>query len=419
MLNMNHQNWTRGNRNLIFPDFFCHFHLSIACPCATDQSAQLSDYSTRQLSANKEVEHRPRQVVAEEPTAAAEPAARRTAPPSRRSLLCLQTEELTETQKMKQQMMLHLAQELGYVCYPLRQLKADISQQLYCRMTNRLGKAVYQTIQFNLSCPKAAAMALFRHATNLLVHEEEKSMSWEAESMEQLGLLVGDLLGSISPTAAGLTRAVQPPSETLARVFACLIPPMIVSHSVHQHGAEKIYVLAKYVLFDNAGGISAPKNSEQREIALDSSLQVAVRQQCLQDVLQISASPQCNLSAFWWRQLGREDLALEVEAGRLTRRQRERAVQSAPAASAPAATTTYDVAEILDERKSTGAAKSYVLVRWTGYQPSWEAWRISGEPGTPLETWEPLRNVRRTEAYARWMAAKEVALTAVDAEAAS
>lgn len=44
------------------------------------------------------------------------------------------------------------------------------------------------------------------------------------------------------------------------------------------------------------------------------------------------------------------------------------------------------------------------LVRWAGYLPEWEAWRIPGRglPGDPVETWEPLSAVKNTEAYQQW-----------------
>ena len=34
----------------------------------------------------------------------------------------------------------------------------------------------------------------------------------------------------------------------------------------------------------------------------------------------------------------------------------------------------------------------------------WESWRISGQVGTALETWEPACNLRNTEALAQWEA---------------
>ena len=44
-------------------------------------------------------------------------------------------------------------------------------------------------------------------------------------------------------------------------------------------------------------------------------------------------------------------------------------------------------------KQPTGAARAYYLVEWEGYDPSWEAWRIQGEPGTPLCTWELVVNI--------------------------
>ena len=125
----------------------------------------------------------------------------------------------------------------------------------------------------------------------------------------------------------------------------------------------------------------------------------------------------CNLSAFWWRQLGRDDLAQEVEAGRQTKKQRERAAAAATRSQERAARRQarldarppeYEVAEIIQEVKTDGAAKVWFQVRWAGYDPSWELWRIQGEPGTPLITWEPWKYIARTEAYAAWKAREEM-----------
>ena len=63
---------------------------------------------------------------------------------------------------------------------------------------------------------------------------------------------------------------------------------------------------------------------------------------------------------------------------------------------------TWDLECILEERLSThdGACRTVVLRSLGGlgisYSPSWETWRRWGTPGTPLETWEPLMNVRGT-----------------------
>ena len=43
-------------------------------------------------------------------------------------------------------------------------------------------------------------------------------------------------------------------------------------------------------------------------------------------------------------------------------------------------------------------------MRWCGYDPSWEAERICGAVGTPIETWEPESGVEHTDALKEWRA---------------
>lgn len=116
------------------------------------------------------------------------------------------------------------------------------------------------------------------------------------------------------------------------------------------------------------------------------------------------------------------DKAALVEAGQLRQRRRpvhpaaaaaaaerlaaKQARQAARQAALPPPLPQYEVRQILAEEHTTGAARCYYLVEWAGYDVSWEAWRISGEPGTPLRTWEPLKFVRRTEAFQAWQAAR-------------
>ena len=69
------------------------------------------------------------------------------------------------------------------------------------------------------------------------------------------------------------------------------------------------------------------------------------------------------------------------------------------------ASDKHVIEAIVDERSvGRGAKRREYRVRWRGYDPSWEAWRISGAVGTPIETWEPERGVRDTEALLEWRA---------------
>lgn len=72
----------------------------------------------------------------------------------------------------------------------------------------------------------------------------------------------------------------------------------------------------------------------------------------------------------------------------------------------------YEIEEILMEEPPTKTHWRRYLVRWAGYQPQWEAWRLEGRgrPGDPLETWEPLSVVRHTQALERWNAQRTSAI---------
>ena len=47
---------------------------------------------------------------------------------------------------------------------------------------------------------------------------------------------------------------------------------------------------------------------------------------------------------------------------------------------------SFEVEQILAQKKVSSKAKVLYLVRWVGYDPSWEALRISGSRGDPIDT---------------------------------
>ena len=330
----------------------------------------------------------------------------------------LSTTTLTVVQQAQREALMVLARELGYVVQRRQSLEMDLGQQIYSRMTNREGKAIFQVIVFSMSFPRQAAIQMFPDRLQL-GSEEQGAISWHSESLEDARALIGNLLENISFRAYGLTRAVCPPSESVIRVWSTLMPTLEVKHAIMEHGAERLHFKGSYVLFDNSAELHAPKNDDKVEIEMCDALITALRQQVLQDVHQISEA-HAPLSAHWWRQIGRDDLAAEVEAGRVTHQQRmraaaamERAAEIEHAAESPPALSPsphhFEVEQILAEEPTTGAARCYYLVQWQGYDESWEAWRISGEVGEPVQTWEPLKHVRRTEAFKKWQRAKQEA----------
>lgn len=64
------------------------------------------------------------------------------------------------------------------------------------------------------------------------------------------------------------------------------------------------------------------------------------------------------------------------------------------------------VQEIIAEELPTAKVWHRFLVRWRGYDPTWEAWRIPGRGavGDPVESWESAVSLEGTEALARWKA---------------
>ena len=62
--------------------------------------------------------------------------------------------------------------------------------------------------------------------------------------------------------------------------------------------------------------------------------------------------------------------------------------------------------DVFEPERILSEEEGWLLVRWRGYHPSWEAWRIPGmgNPGDPVDTWEKLTAAwKRTEVYAVWI----------------
>eukprot|EP00965_Chrysotila_dentata_P146009 4823443-Pleurochrysis_carterae.AAC.1 len=127
------------------------------------------------------------------------------------------------------------------------------------------------------------------------------------------------------------------------------------------------------------GGATSPKDDCRRELALSQAQVSDIRRQVLADA-KLMSERDIPLSPAWWRQLGMEERAVEVETNRaLSKRPR----QGQPATGNQP--SRYQLECVLEEAKAAGKAKVWYTVRWEGYHPFWEAWRISEEVGSPLE----------------------------------
>ena len=179
-----------------------------------------------------------------------------------------------------------LALELGFACQDIQGIRRDLAQMPFSRLTNRSGKAIFRTITITMSMPRMAAEQIFPPL--LLNTNESKFLGWEATTVPEISQLLGNMLSEISPVAHGLTRAVQPPSESVARVFAVIMPTVEVSHAVLPYGAEHLSLNCQYALFDNSAELHPPKDTNRREVPVNEAMATSLRQQVLEDMLQLS-----------------------------------------------------------------------------------------------------------------------------------
>ena len=151
------------------------------------------------------------------------------------------------------------------------------------------------------------------------------------------------------------------------------------------------YVNFNFSLVDENGELHPPKDANRIEIALTAQEVHEVRAQVLSDAMAFSAM-NVPLSAAWLRQLGDEAKAQTTEA---MLHNLVTAPMPAPGKQKRRA-DNYEIEAIVEQKSG------WYLVRWAGYHPSWEAWRISGEVGSPVVTWEQRRVLKKTEALRAW-----------------
>ena len=283
----------------------------------------------------------------------------------------------------------------GFACQPFKDHSKSFALEVAARLKPRRAAELYQVASFSLKgFPRSAAENLFSHVNPRV--QTEKEITWEADTVEEVAAMMSDLFDRFVPHGAGLTKAIRPPSESAVSVVATLCPPFVCS-CVKMPRGVMLYVNYLYVLATDQGVIHPPKDSQRREIALMPNLLTALRVRVMQDVLSLSQRYEPLTSAFW-QQLGMPARAAAVAAGggpAMPRPPRER--------TALPQFERYEIECVLETEHLRGGW--WVRVRWAGYDPSWEAWRLSGVVGSPIETWEPLRLVCRTQAWHDWQEA--------------
>ena len=282
-------------------------------------------------------------------------------------------------------------------------------------MTSRLGDNVYQMFSYSIpNLPRPVLHELFP-AESMTAEETEATATWSLDEVSTLTAAVAPIFGCGRAEAsgffcAGSSRAHQTKSEPVMRVLAKLMPPLEIWHVVLNSGLERTYVNGMYALVTESGEMNWPKGKERKEIQVEPHVEASLRKEVLVDVRALADQGR-RLSPGWWRQLGDEARALQVEyelANPRAAAAAARALAAAPKKAKKAkkrarfTKESYEIDAILAEKKVSSKEKIIFLVRWSGYDSAWEPARISGQVGGPLETWEPLLLVAATHAYEKW-----------------
>lgn len=316
----------------------------------------------------------------------------------------------------KVQKLMRLAQSLGFVCLEARSLKAELGNAIGARMLKRSGENLHQMVTVALPYfPRMLMEELI--PTEMVVKDEWNEKAWKLSTMSSIDSILGPILATSKYVCSGAAKAFQTRSQPVIRLLAKLLPDVEITHYRGGGLQEKLYINTMYALVTEHGEIHWPKDENNRELKFTATRVAEVRHAVLQDLREMGQKGR-PLSAPFWRQLGEEEKAKEVEQqlhANLQLRQNRacsfnvRRTEGSPLWNrllAPPiySKETYEIDQIVAEKKSSSKAKRFFLVRWAGYDPTWEQYRINGQLGDPIETWEPLSVLAGTQALVDWKA---------------
>ena len=293
----------------------------------------------------------------------------------------------------KLEAMHELAYELGFFCAPATTFMVDLASKIAVHLKNRSGKVVYQSAAFSMeNFPLELARQAFAMAS-VSPSTSPATTTWTVATQAQVQLVFGSIFEDHHAFCAGASKAIQTKSQPVIRLLATILKGAEISHVQLARGVQRLYINFQYALSDETGELHLPKDNNRIEIAFSEADLHEIRAQVATDaaLLGMMGLP---LSAKWWRQVGNEEEAQMAEALVQNLSTQPPVVKG----KRRQAKDRYNVETVL-KVNSTG---NWALVQWEGYHPSWEAWRIHGEEGTPLETWEPKSFVQRTAAWRAW-----------------
>lgn len=282
-------------------------------------------------------------------------------------------------------------------------LLVEMGRSIARRMVKRTGAHIYQMLTCSL--PYFPRDLLREIIPQTCVKEETaKIIHWELTTVTEVEQVLGPILEKSGYVCVGSTKAFRSKSERVIRVAAKLMCPFEITHQVSGFGAERCYLNGMYTLVTQDGEMHFPKDNQRRELAVPMEEQLALRKGVKAEMSEIGQQGY-PLSPSWWRQLGNEVKATEAEqllASPTACRMRKGQKKTAAPDHRRVSQETFEIESIVGEKRGRGKMKIMYLVRWAGYDASWEPWRINGQLGDPIETWEPAQRLTGTAALEVW-----------------
>lgn len=281
-------------------------------------------------------------------------------------------------------------------------LLVEMGRAIARRMVKRTGAHIYQMLTCSLPYfPRDLLREMIPQTC--LKEDTTKVMHWELTTVTEVEQVLGPVLQKSGYVCMGSTKAFRSRSERVIRVAAKLMCPFEITHQVSGFGAERCYLNGMYMLVTQDGEMHFPKDNQRRELAIPIEERLALRNGVNAEMSEIGQQGH-PLSPTWWRQLGNEVKATEAEqllASSAPARRLRKGQKAAPL-HRRVSQESFEIGSIVGEKRSSGKVKIMYLVQWAGYDASWEPWRISGQVGDPIETWEPAQRLRGTAALEVW-----------------
>ena len=294
-----------------------------------------------------------------------------------------------------------LLNNVGIIAVHNYRQEREVATKIAKSLAPRLGNNVYQVASWTM--PIISKMGMCK---SLAVNMEEEGgcLTWRLTTFKQMKETVCPLLERFKDVEVfGLSKPLKKPSEKRVRVIATMMPTMEIYATSEVGAMDHISVNLMYALIDQDGEIHPPKSPERAEIILSNEERLELRQTAYADLKKMHLKG-VLLSAQFLRLINLQDDAIAVEEEDAKIEKAAVKVQT-DREMKKHLTHVHEIETILEEVKTTGRAKSWFKVLWKGYHPSWEPWRIEGEVGTQIATWETKGKVLRTDAYGEWMEA--------------